>query len=214
MLKSTLRQLALLPLLAVLPFTAHVTAQTPTAPASPATWTAAGCGVDQIHYHVKRDKHAQPVQPEPGKAIVYFIENDDDFNMVPMPTTRVGIDGQWVGATEDKAYVAFLVDPGPHHLCASWQSAGDNGSALISGAYIGYPSKAVAIVFTAQPGGVYYFLDKNFYDAHDQSDNRSSLGLSLLDAQQGSELIRKASSTIAKAETGKDILGGLIKEKK
>ena len=200
--------LALLPILAVLPFSARATAQ------AAAPTLAAGCGADQIHFHVKRDKHAQPVQPEPGKALVYFIENDDDFNMVPMPTTRVGIDGQWLGATQDKAYVAFLVDPGPHHLCASWQSAGDNGSALITGAYIGYPSKAKAIVFTAQPGAVYYFLDKNTYDPHDQSGNRSSLDLSLIDGQQGSQLIRKAASTVAKAEQGKSLLGGLIKEKK
>jgi hypothetical protein len=43
-----------------------------------------------------------PSQPESGKALVYFIEDDSTFNSSPKPTTRAGIDGNWVGVTHYK----------------------------------------------------------------------------------------------------------------
>jgi len=38
------------------------------------------------------------------------------------PTTRAGVDGEWVGVAEGFSYFIFSVYPGEHHLCASWQT--------------------------------------------------------------------------------------------
>jgi hypothetical protein len=211
MLKSARRISVPLSLLAALPVLFLAAAPCPAEILS----AAAGCGADQVHIRTKHDKHAQPPQSDPAKAVVYFIEDDSDFNMVPPPTTRIGLDGQWIGATHDDSYFAFQIAPGIHHLCAAWQGAGDEGSALITGAYIGYASKSTALLLNAQPGGVYYFLDKNFYDAHDQSDTRAKVGLTLVDSAQAAPLLSKRPFTVPKTSTAdKEFLGGLIKEKK
>jgi hypothetical protein len=207
MLNSFRRIPVLLPFAAVLVLAAPARAQILTA--------AAGCGPDQVHIHTKHDKHAQAPQPDPAKATVYFIEDDTDFNQVPMPTTRIGIDGQWVGATHEDSYYAFQLAPGVHHLCAAWQGAGDNGSSLVTGAYLGYPSRSTALLLTVQAGGVYYVLDRNLYDAHDQSVTRANVGLSLVDSAQAAPLLSKRPFSVTKstATGGKEFLGGLIKEK-
>ena len=51
-----------------------------------------------------------------------------------------------LGANYNNSYFAVTVDPGPHHLCASWQS-----SLRMIKKYIDVAS------FTAEPGKVYYF---------------------------------------------------------
>ena len=68
----------------------------------------------------ERDDRPNPQSAASG-AVVYFIENDAEFTSTPKPTTRMGIDGRWVGATHGNSYLFMTVDPGEHHLCASWQ---------------------------------------------------------------------------------------------
>ncbi len=61
-------------------------------------------------------------------------------------TIRFGMDGSWVGANNGNSYFALTVDPGVHHLCASWQSV------------LGTLKKNVGLtLFTAEPGSIYYF---------------------------------------------------------
>jgi hypothetical protein len=33
----------------------------------------------------------------------------------------MGLDGEWIGATDAQSHLSFTVDPGVHHLCAVYQ---------------------------------------------------------------------------------------------
>jgi hypothetical protein len=80
--------------------------------------TAAGCGPSQTQFDVKLDDTLHiPAQPQEGKAIVYVFE--DDFTG---PTMRIGVDGTWVGATNNKSFIYFSLAPGEHSVCTEWQS--------------------------------------------------------------------------------------------
>jgi hypothetical protein len=115
---------------------------------------AAGCGPNEIKFNVKTDKKRHPTgQPAEGKALVYVFgdENEDNggFHIGGL-TTRIGLDGTWVGANDFKSYFFFSVDPGDdHRLCTSWQS-------IIKGR----TQKSAATSFTAAVGKVYYFRTK------------------------------------------------------
>lgn len=82
------------------------------------------CGPAGVQFSVKADYGQHTVgRPEPGKALAYVLERFQDLpaNAIT-PTVRVGLNGAWVGANRGLPYLVFSVDPGEHHLCASWQS--------------------------------------------------------------------------------------------
>lgn len=109
-----------------------------------AAWARAGCGSDSIHFDVRVDKKQHPVaQAAAGKAVVYVFE--DDQTRVGFPTTRVGLDGKWMGANMPESYFFFSVDPGTHRLCSNWQGSSRAGD---------------AIDFIAEAGKAYYFRAK------------------------------------------------------
>jgi hypothetical protein len=100
------------------------------------------CGPQSGSLQVKLDASQHTLaQPDPGKALVYFIQEkgSDSFAV----TTRIGIDGEWVGANKNSSYFAVSVEPGEHHVCANVQS------------FRGHPVGFVH--FTAEAGSVYYF---------------------------------------------------------
>jgi hypothetical protein len=110
------------------------------------------CGAAGAKFDVKTDSGRHPAsEPETGKALVYFLEDDSEFGSTPKPTTMASLDGQWVGATHGDSYFYFSVDPGEHHLCASWQTK----------VLLGQDLQTAAAHFVAAPGGVYYFQVKN-----------------------------------------------------
>jgi hypothetical protein len=151
------------------------------------TSIAPGCGAEDVKFDVKRIKGPHPVtQPDAGKALVYFIEDDTDFNSVFKPTTRAGLDGGWVGATHGNSYFYFSVDPGEHHLCASRQSAEDSSQA---------PTRAVAH-FTAEAGNVYYFRVKNRW----RGNYESEIDFAPLDSDEGVLLASTYSSTTSRVK--------------
>lgn len=133
-----------------------------------------GCGDSSAKFEVKTSPDHQPVQPQPGKALVYFLQNDSNFNSFPKPTTRVGIDGKWVGATTRNSYLYFFVEPGVHHLCTSWQRH------VI--AWRGLQSAAAH--FTAQAGGVYYFQVKDTF-LNGDAGQINDVTLAPLDSDEG-----------------------------
>jgi hypothetical protein len=106
------------------------------------------CGDDKVKFEVKTEEaQPAPAGPAAGKAQIVFIETENQM-VVPFhsATVRFGMDGAWVGANYSNSYFALTVDPGVHHLCASWQSA------------LGSLKKNVDVTsFTAKPGQVYYF---------------------------------------------------------
>ena len=86
-------------------------------------------------------------------------------------TNRIGLDGVWVGATENNSYVYFSVDAGEHHLCANPQSDMKSVSRMAALAH-----------FTAEPGKIYYFRVRT-------SGNLGQLLLDPLDSDEGRLLI-------------------------
>lgn len=108
------------------------------------------CGDDKVQFNVKTEKnHPAPKPPDAGKAQVVFIDafEKDACQGCGTPTSRIGVDGAWVGAAKGDSYFAIDVTPGEHHLCADWQS--------MSGRF--RASKVALSSFSAEAGKVYYF---------------------------------------------------------
>ena len=139
------------------------------------------CGPDNSKFEVKTVKSRRPpIQPEAGKALAVFVEDDSQFSSHPAPTTRAGLDGSWVGATHGNSYFSFSLDPGEHHLCASWQTA----------VVLGQGHKTAAAHFTAEAGKVYYFRVKNTWLLDVGS---ADISLKPLDSDEGKLLTAKFS---------------------
>jgi hypothetical protein len=122
----------------------------------PATASAAapGCGPTNVNFEVKSNGSSHPVtQPEDGKALVYFLQDDKVFESRPRPTVKWGVDGTWIGATQANTYFSIAIDPGEHHLCSEWQT-----SVIITAGH-----QAAAAHFTAEAGQTYYFRAQDFY---------------------------------------------------
>lgn len=110
--------------------------------------------------------------------MVYIIEDDTEFESFPRPTTRLGLDGQWVAANHGNSYSYFPVDPGEHHLCASWQ-----GTVIV-----GARNTAAAAHFTAEAGKIYFFTVKNKWL---REHGFSRVDLSPIDSDEGQLLASK-----------------------
>jgi hypothetical protein len=108
------------------------------------------CGDDKVQFDVKTQKNSPaPEPPDARKARVVLIEVLDR-NMAcwscGTPTSRFGLDGAWVGATQGNSYFTVDVAPGEHHLCTGWQSA------------LPWLREKVGVAeFTAEAGKTYYF---------------------------------------------------------
>ncbi|MGB6746293.1 MAG: hypothetical protein WBE38_21765 [Terracidiphilus sp.] len=101
--------------------------------------------------------------PEAGMAKVYFIENADK-DALPV-TTRVGIDGMWVGANKGSSYFGYTVPPGEHHVCVDW---------LLDRRYI--KDAPQFDLFTAEAGKVYYFEVRVEWKPHEYAPGKLSPG--------------------------------------
>jgi hypothetical protein len=111
---------------------------------------SSACGPAGAHFDMKRDKaHHAMMEPEPAKALVYVIQDMGGFDVscfTDCISTRVGLDGAWVGANEHNSYFFLSVDPGEHHLCVNRQSSLELYAHMTGLAH-----------FTAEAGKTYYF---------------------------------------------------------
>jgi len=149
---------------------------------------APGCGAPGVTFSVAEKKNQHPfAQPDAGKALVYFVEDDLDFNAVPKPTVRVGLDGAWVGATHGSSYFYFPVDVGEHHLCASWQGKG-------------LEAYAAATNFRARAGETYFFLVKDTFLWPKGSDLIRKIDLQPVNPDEGQLLASKYSFSTSHAK--------------
>jgi hypothetical protein len=131
----------------------------------PSDGVAAACGPKDASFDVKLDKTQHTlVQPEPGKALVYFIQESG--------AAKIGLDGAWVGANKSSSYFAVSVEPGEHHVCADVRTPRG-----IPGVPVGF------LHFTAEAGRVYYFDARVVYGAE------SYLFLGPVDSDQAKHLI-------------------------
>jgi hypothetical protein len=136
---------------------------------------AAGCGPSSVSFKVAVNKEQHPTpQPEPGKAIVYLIQQDvTDPNYTSLTggaTLKVGLDGDWIGATHGRSYLYFAVEPGEHRVCTSWQSIVAAATRLGS-----------AVTVTAEPGKSYYLRAK----VEERSERQPSIKLEIIDNAEG-----------------------------
>jgi hypothetical protein len=147
--------------------------------APPQTVTAPGCGPDNTKFDVTSDKSKHPfAQPDPGKALIYFLQDDSSFESRPRPTTRFGLNGKWIGATQANSYFYVSVDPGEHHLCAEWQN------------FVGFTSgpKSGAAHFTAEAGRAYFYVVN---DQYIREHGPAGMKMELLDSDQGQLMLSK-----------------------
>jgi hypothetical protein len=144
---------------------------------------APGCGDPSAKFDVRTESGRHAVQSEPGKAAVYLIEDDTDFNSIPKPTTRIGVDGKWIGATHGNSYLYFFVDPGVHHLCASWQGT----------VVVGKGHQTEAAHFNADAGEAYYFEVKSLFFWPDHQPSHTDVSLIALDSDEGQLLVNRYS---------------------
>jgi hypothetical protein len=108
-----------------------------------------GCGSSKDGWDVSTVKQQPPAPtPESGKALVYVVQTMVDAPPIGgnKATTRLGMDGTWIGANHGNSYFYFSVDPGPHSLCTDWQSVLYTRSGLVSAADL-----------NARAGKTYYF---------------------------------------------------------
>lgn len=147
---------------------------------APGMLGAPGCGDAAAKFEVRSSKGQHPDHPAAGKAMVFVIEDDSNFNSFPKPTTRVGLDGAWIGATHGNSYLFFPVDPGVHHLCASWQTT----------VIVGEGHQTAAAHFTADAGETYYFEVKDKYIMGD-AGRLSDMSLAPLDSDEGQVLVTR-----------------------
>jgi hypothetical protein len=138
-------------LLAAASFSLAARAQAP----APSAAQANGCGAPAIHFDVDTDRGLHPAPMAPGRALVFFVQDDSEISGFRKPTVRVGLDGKWEGATHGSSYFFFYVDPGEHHLCTDWQ---DSTSFLRKG-----PPLSASLAFTAKAGSTYYFQLSNTF---------------------------------------------------
>ena len=98
------------------------------------------CGPKQAAFEVQLNEGKPPAVPEPGKALVYFIQKETGAPF----TTRVGVDGAWIGVVQRNSYIFASVAPGEHHVCAATQNRKHFEAELVH--------------FTAEVGKTYYYL--------------------------------------------------------
>ncbi len=95
--------------------------------------------------------------------------------------TKVGVDGNWVGANQGNSYFSFAVDPGEHHLCVNWQSR------------LEWRSRAFALAnFTAEADKVYYFRTRLFSTRSDYV-----FDLDLVNSDQGKLLVASSAFSVS-----------------
>lgn len=164
---------------------------------SPDLRAEAGCGPSNIHFEVKTNKNQHGIaQPEPGKALVYVIEEVTNPSAMTFgqATTRVGLDGNWVAANHGNSYVSFGVSPGEHRVCADWQSILKPLQKLSGAANL-----------TADVGKVYYFRSEvripwSGGADHHGDDQTGQVTLRAIDDPEGQLLISKSASSTWKAK--------------
>jgi hypothetical protein len=161
-------------ILAILLFSVPAFAQN--APPAPVNAAAVCSNLPNTIFEVKTDNGQHAAQPVAGKALVYFLQDDTNYIARPRPTTRLAMDGSWLGATHSDSYFYFSVAPGEHHLCVTWQSGGFDPA-----------SEVAATHFTAEAGQVYYFRVQN----GSLQDGTKTIEFGPLDSDEGQLLINR-----------------------
>ena len=148
----------------------------------------AACGPDKVKFDVTQSGASQPpATVEAGKALVYVIEETSaNCGVGCVATTKVGLNGSWIGANQGNSYFSFAVASGEHHLCVRWQSILPHRNRL-----------AALANFTAEAGKIYYFrtgvFETESFGAH--------LDLAPINSDQGQYLVALFPLSMARANS-------------
>jgi hypothetical protein len=149
------------------------------------------CGAMNTQFQVKmNDAQLPDPQVEAGKALIYVVE-DQKYKAVRDVTLRIGLDGEWVGATRGNSYLFFSVEPGEHHLCADWTSDFLPSGRLVS-----------LFGLTVEAGKTYYFRARtmggpgSLTERNGQGDT-SSLDLDLVNRDEGKYLVTTSPMSVS-----------------
>ncbi len=93
--------------------------------------------------------------------------------------------------------MAFVVDPGEHPVCASWQF----------GAILGKGKLASAAHFTAEAGGAYYFEVKNTF-LRGENSAITDMSLKPLDSDEGQLPANKDAVSLSKPKKSQGLDDG------
>jgi len=172
--------------LAVLLFASPAFAQNKVAAAD----AMGSCGPREVHFDVKADKSQHAVtEVADGKALVYVIETqkrDNNLCLGCHVTTKIGVDGKWVGANRGDSFLSFSVDPGEHHLCINWQSSFDALAKI-----------AAFANFNAEPGKVYFFRVR-VVAVHDRE---GSIDVESINPDEGRYLVSSSPLSLPRAKS-------------
>lgn len=140
----------------------------------------AACGPGNLSFGVKLDQSQHTlVQPEPGKAQVYFVHDAGAVHTLGYPTVRVAMDGTWAGANRANSYFSVSVEPGEHHVCVNLQSSV-------------YAQRVELAHFTAEAEKVYYYRTRLVL-----SRSVELLELDPIDSDQGKYLIATVALSVS-----------------
>jgi hypothetical protein len=163
-----------------------------------ATTLPDACGDDKVQFDVKTAKNQPaPAPPDAGKAQIVFIEAMDK-NLAcwscGTPTSRFGMDGAWVGATQGNSYFTIDVAPGEHHFCVDWQSAFGRLKQMVGMAEL-----------NAEAGKTYYFEAQVKIKEHNYGDSSSEVdrNLNFVQASDDEGKYRIKASSLATATARK-----------
>lgn len=146
------------------------------------------CGPRQMKFDTSTSTARPQAQPEPGKALVYVVEDLPTVGAtIGAPTFKIGLDGAWMGATHGSSYLFFSVNPGEHHMCLRWQSHLEMISRLVSFARL-----------TAESDKTYYFRARAISSS---SPPTLYLDLDPIDPDEGQYLV--ASSPLSASQAKK-----------
>ena len=136
------------------------------------------CGNPNTKFEVKTSSTSSP-GVEAEKAVVFIIERDLTTRTFVTPSTRVGMDGEWLGATKGNSYSVFVVTPGVHHLCADTKFGGVGGEGQ------------AFLHFNANAGATYFFEIRNTRvgDPKWTSEELRDVAFEPLDEDQGRHLV-------------------------
>jgi len=145
--------------------------------AAQSTSVASACGQPTVKFDVKTAPAAAPGS-EPDKSVVYIIERDLTTRTFVTPSTRIGMDGEWLGATRGNSYSFFVVAPGTHHLCADTKFGGVGGGGQ------------AFLHFNARPGVTYFFEVRNMRVGDPKgSEELRDVAVEQLDEDEGQYLL-------------------------
>jgi hypothetical protein len=130
------------------------------------------CGQLTTRFEVKTSPFVSP-GVEAEKAVVFIIERDLTTQSFATPSTRLGMDGEWLGATSGNSYAFFVVTPGVHHLCADTKFGGLGGEGQ------------AFLHFKANAGATYFFEVRNTR----VGDELRDVALEQLDEDEGEYLV-------------------------